>query len=663
MDNILEARNTGAARPGPQAPDASPAAGRLPEGDTRPPLDDAARQRLLVEFNDTAAAYRHDALIHQLFEERAALHPDAPAVRYQGEVLSYAALDARANRLAHRLVELGIRPGDRVAVCIDRSVALLVGILGALKAGAAYVPLDPSLPAERLAYMLDDCAPGALLVHASTQALALQAKATVAVDDEALASLPALRPAVAALHAQSLAYVIYTSGSTGKPKGVMVEHRSVVNMIEDWRRRFPFAGDAPLVASQWTSVGFDVSVFELFVPLALGGLLHITPAAVRVETNALLDWLRNERISFAYLPPFFIRNLKSLPDAALAGLSLKQVLTGVEALHEDELARLEAVVPGLKVVNAYGPTEATVYCTSYVDIGARQRVAPIGRPLANSAIYILDEDGLPVPVGVPGEIHIGGACLARGYLNRPELTAERFVHDPFSGQANARMYKTGDLGHWLPDGTVACLGRRDAQLKIRGYRIEPGEIEAVLGAHPAVREAVVVARGADEDKRLVAYVTTQGESGVAVAELREHLMRQLPDYMVPAAFVRLAQFPLTSNGKLDRNALPAPDAQAVVRQAYVPPQGDVERALATVWAEVLGIGQIGRYDDFLALGGNSLLVSKAMTRINARFSVDLPLRTLFEVPTLCAVAERIELVLWAMRQPQGKAQTRECRAL
>ncbi|MCP2012868.1 amino acid adenylation domain-containing protein, partial [Duganella sp. HSC-15S17] len=391
-----------------------------------------------------------------------------------------------------------MKPDDRVAICVERSVEMIVGLLGILKAGGAYVPLDPSYPQERLVYMLQDSAPVALLTEAGLQATLPAGHVPVLMlePDAEGGAQPGHNPDLATrgLAPHHLAYVIYTSGSTGQPKGVMVPHRSVVNLIEDWRSRYFEKINKPVAASMWTSFGFDVSVFELFVPLSLGGVVHIVPESVRATTGALMDWLNARGITHGYLPPFCIRDLAHVPDYAIAAMQLRHLLVGVEPLYEDALARIEALVPGLKIMNAYGPTEATIYCSAYCNISQHHRIAPIGRPLANTQIYILDGSGQLVPVGVPGEIHVGGAGVARGYLNRPDLTAERFVADPFSALPQARMYKTGDLARWLADGNIEYIGRSDFQVKIRGFRIELGEIEARLAACEGVRAAIVIAR-------------------------------------------------------------------------------------------------------------------------------------------------------------------------
>ena len=616
-----------------------------------PVLAEPERRQLLVEWNATEVAYPSTRCLHQLFEEQVEKTPDAVAVAHEARELSYRELNARANRLAHHLRALGVRPDCRVAICVERGVEMVVGLLAVLKAGGAYVPLDPAYPPERLRYMLEDSAPVVLLTQGRAAELSRGLTEPVLLDlaaeRPAWASQPDTNPprAEVGLTSNHLAYVIYTSASTGMPKGVMVEHRSVVNLLADWLRRvegFGKAGD--FATSLWTSFGFDVSVFELFVALAAGGAVHIVPERVRTDPPALLDWFVRKRIRFAYLAPFFVRALTRHLAEELHRLPFDFLLVGVEPLREADLHRLRAARPGLTIVNGYGPTEATVFCTAYSAIADRQRNAPIGRPIANTRVYILDAQAQPVPIGATGEIHVGGACVARGYLGRQELTAERFIADPFSLEAGARMYRTGDLGRWLPDGNIEFLGRSDFQVKLRGYRIELGEIESRLLAHGGVREAVVLAReDSPEEKRLVAYYTSTEASekrdGLGADALRAHLTASLPEYMVPAAFVRLPSLPLTPNGKLDRKALPAPEVvDAGAERGYEAPQQGVERLLADIWAEVLHVERIGRRDSFFALGGHSLLAIELTMRVRGDLGVEIPVAELLRDPVLAGMA-------------------------
>jgi thioesterase domain-containing protein/acyl carrier protein len=435
---------------------------------------------------------------------------------------------------------------------------------------------------------------------------------------------------VPGLTARHLAYVIYTSGSTGTPKGVMVEHRNLANLCT-WHNR-TFSAQSSCRSAFTAGMAFDASAWELWPSLIGGGTLLTPSQTVCEEVPALLQWWQQQPLDVTFL-------VTPLAEIALADqrtpAGLRYLLTGGE-----RFSRLTQPLPaGLTLVNQYGPTEITVVATSG-QLSAEDKLPHIGRPIANTQIYLLDAHGQPVPLGTVGELYIGGAGVARGYWNRPELTAERFVPDPFSDQPGARLYKTGDLARYLPDGNLEFVGRNDQQVKLRGFRIEPGEIEACLVQHAQVRDAVVLARGEGSDKRLVAYVVAQPDEGLTSA-LHAHLAANLPDYMVPAAFVRLDALPLTPNGKLDRRALPAPDANALVRHAYEAPQGEFETTLATIWAELLGVERIGRHDSFFALGGHSLLAVQLISRVRTVLGFDFDIRTLFEEPTLAGLAQRL----------------------
>jgi amino acid adenylation domain-containing protein len=627
-----------------------------------PLLSAPQRQQLLEGFNDTAAPYPNERLIHQLFEAQAAARPDAIALVYEDQQLTYDQLNRRANQVAHHLLALGVQPDDRVAICAERSLEMVVGVIGILKAGAGYVPLDPSLPQDRLAYMLADSAPVALLTQAALRdRLPAPALPVILLDaDGALIGRQAdSNPDLQGLTSRHLAYVIYTSGSTGMPKGVVVEHINLGNLLSDWRVQIgKQLDDCQLIGSFWTNYGFDVSLFEAFVPLTLGGMVKIVPESVRHYPQALLDWLVQEAVTHAYLPPFLIRALNDYPAVHMAALPLRVVLVGVESLIEKDLYRLERCVSNLKIINGYGPTEATVFCTSYADIQDIARNAPIGKPIANARIYILDAHAQPVPLGVTGELYIGGAGVARGYLNRPELSAERFLADPFSSVANARMYKTGDRARWLPDGNIEYQGRNDFQVKIRGFRIELGEIEARLAACAGVREAVVLAREDNPgDQRLVAYLAAQEGATLDAAALRSALAQVLADYMIPSAFVTLDSFPLTANGKLDRSALPAPDHSALATSEYVAPIGATEQALAQMWQDLLGLPRVGRHDNFFALGGHSLAITQLAFNISEMFDVTINISQFYRIETLEQAARHLDMKLNEAKQAQCDATT------
>jgi amino acid adenylation domain-containing protein len=612
--------------------------------DTLPLLADAERRQLLVEFNATETEYPEDTLVHGLFEQQAAVTPDAVAVTFEDRSLTYRELDARANQLAHELIALGVQPDDRVAICVERSLELIVGLLGILKAGGAYVPLDPSYPIERLQYMVQDAAPKALLTQQLLQqSLPANDVLTLSLDSEAvrtkLSAQPASKPDTR-IDVHNLAYVIYTSGSTGMPKGALNEHRGVVNRLRWAQSEYQLQADDRVL--QKTPFGFDVSVWELFLPLLAGARLVMARPGGHQDPVYLTDVIEREQITTLHFVPSMLTAYLSQANAE-NGRSLRRILCSGEALPHNALVDVAAALPHVELHNLYGPTEAAVDVTAWhCKAGQYGQVVPIGRPIANTKMYVLDARRQPVPLGVAGELYIGGVQVARGYLNRPELTAERFVNDPFSAAPNARMYKTGDLGRWLPDGNIEYLGRNDFQVKIRGFRIELGEIEATLNACAGVREAVVVAReDVPGDKRVVAYVVADQGVTLQASALRAALLRQLPEYMVPSAFVMLEALPLTSNGKLDRKALPAPDTAALITREYEAPQGDIEEELATIWQQLLRVEQVGRHDNFFELGGHSLLAVQLQARIREELLVDVPLRTLIVVTDLRQLAGEV----------------------
>jgi arthrofactin-type cyclic lipopeptide synthetase C len=588
------------------------------------------REQLLAGFNATGADYPSGLTIAQRFEAQVDARPQAVAALFGGQPLTYLQLNRQANALAHHLISIGVKADDRVAIVARRGLDTLVGLVAILKAGAGYVPIDPAHPAERISYLLCDSAPVAVLTQSDLHEKLPQLK--VPVIDVDLCAWPAQaqhNPAVPDLSAAHLAYVIYTSGSTGLPKGVMVEHQTLSNLV-DWHCE-AFDLRAGSHTSSLAGFGFDAMAWEVWPALCAGATVHLAPTHDGAEdVDALLDWWRAQPLDVSFLPTpvaeyAFSQNLDHP--------TLRTLLIGGDRLRQFGRQQRFAVI------NNYGPTEATVVATSgRIEVGAALH---IGQPVANAAVYLLDEQQRPVPMGVMGELYVGGAGVARGYLNRADLTAERFLHDPFSPLPNARMYRTGDLARWREDGSLDYLGRNDDQVKIRGMRIELGEIETRLNQLPGINEAVLLAR---EDQpgqpRLVAYFTEQtGAEPLAVGELREHLLTQLPDYMVPAAFVRLEALPLTANGKVDRKALPKPDLAALPTREYVAPQGELETALAQIWAEVLQVEQVGRHDHFFELGGHSLLAMRMVSLIRQRLGVELALSDLFADAQLSAVAE------------------------
>ncbi len=524
-------------------------------------LPTSEREQLLVTFNATHADYPQQQTIHGLFEEQVQRTPDAVAVVRGEQRLSYRALNERANRLAHYLRKQGVEPDSRVAICVERGIDMVVGLLAILKAGGGYVPLDPAYPLDRIAYMLEDSAPAAVLAQDVTVGLLRDASmAVINLDSGLWQDESVSNPEISGLTSSHLAYVIYTSGSTGLPKGVMIEHRNTVNFLTWAHRSFDDVTLSKTLFS--TSLNFDLAVYECFAPLTSGG-------SIDVVTNVLELQQGEHDITLINTVP---SALKALLESGGLGEGVDTVNVAGEALKRSLVEALFEQTQVKRLCNLYGPSETTTY-SSWVSMAREDGFAAhIGKPVANTQFYLLDEHGQPVPLGVPGEIYIGGAGVARGYLNREDLTAERFLKDPFSTAPNARMYRTGDLGRYLPDGNIEYLGRNDDQVKIRGFRIELGEIEAKLARHEALKETVVLAReDIPGDKRLVAYFTQHSpDEAVDIETLRTHLQTQLPAYMVPAAYVRLDALPLTPNGKLDRKALPAPTAMHTPRVCMKP---------------------------------------------------------------------------------------------
>ncbi|MGN7938179.1 amino acid adenylation domain-containing protein, partial [Pseudomonas sp. 22447] len=602
---------------------------------TLPLLDESQRRQLLETFNSASAVLDEDParFPHAVFEAQAGRTPQAVALAGDGQTLSYAELNAWANRIAHGLIALGVRPDDTVGLCARRSPQMVAGLLGILKAGAAYVPLDPQYPAQRLTHMLADSAPRALVRQQDLDTLPLPAGlATLEADSPALLQNPTHNPGITDLHFGHLAYVIYTSGSTGLPKGVMVEHRGLRNLLDWYLDDLAFhAGDAVLLAS---SYNFDLTQKNILAPLMVGASLHL--AEEPFNPDAIVAQIARAGISHINLSPSAFHALVDA-DRQQALACLKRVVLGGEPIQVAMLEKLP--LPRPAIINSYGPTECSdvvAWYTADRDLAHyRNRSIPIGRPIRNMQLHVLDDHGQLLPVGVSGEIHIGGVGVARGYLNRLELTTERFIADPFSDRAGARLYKTGDIGRWLPDGTLQYLGRNDDQVKIRGLRVELGEIEAALAALDGVREAAVVPRDHQGgDKRLVAYLC--GEPASA-EQLRAELLGRLPGHMVPSAFVVLDALPLTPNGKLDRRALPEPGQDAYASRTYEAPQGEVEVAIAGIWQQLLGHERIGRHDGFFELGGHSLMAVSLIERLREQ-GLNADVRSVFSAPTLRELA-------------------------
>ncbi|MBV9774892.1 MAG: amino acid adenylation domain-containing protein, partial [Gemmatimonadetes bacterium] len=636
---------------------------RLLEGVLRDPRAPLARISLLAPeeraqvveaWNATAREYPRARTLHELVAEQAARTPDAPAVLFEDRALSYRELDRGADRLARRLRRHGVRPETRVGIVVGKSPEMALAALAVLRAGGACVPLDPAYPAGRLEYLLRDSGAALLLTRehlagrfagVGVPVLALDA------EEEAADELAEAAAGEVDVAPEGVAYVIYTSGSTGEPKGVAVPHRALVNLAVDMVRRFGLGGNDRVL--QFASPGFDVAVEEIFTAWLAGAALVLSRHDL-FAPGALLRTIERHGVTALELPTAYwhewVRELTE--GGARLPESVRFVRVGGERVSSERLR--EWAAPGVPLVHVFGLTETA--CTSATlrleagDDGGRWSTLPVGAPTGNARLYVLDREGEPVPVGIPGELYVGGEGVARGYLGRPGLTAERFLPDPFVPGPGARLYRSGDRVRWLADGKLEFLGRIDHQVKVRGFRVEPGEVEAALERHPRVLEALVVVReDAPGDRRLAAYFTTEGEAP-GTAELRAHLGATLPEHMVPSAFVALDAFPLTLNGKLDRRALPAP-AGASGRE-YVPPRSETERVLAAAWAEVLRVERVGIHDSFFELGGHSLLATRLVSRVREAFGVELPLRALFEAPTVAGLAERVD----AERPPEGPAE-------
>ncbi|AFZ17607.1 non-ribosomal peptide synthetase [Allocoleopsis franciscana] len=654
-----------------------------------PRLTQAERHQLLVEWNDTQADYPHNQCIHQLFEAQVEKTPDAVAVVFEGQQLTYRELNARANQLAHHLQKLGVKPEVLVGICVERSLHMVIGLLGILKAGGAYVPLDPAYPQERLAFMFSDAQVQVLLTvqHLVERVPEHEAQVVYLDADWGSIAQESQENLVSSSTANNLAYVIYTSGSTGKPKGVLGLHQGAVNRFHWMWETYPF--EAEEVCCQKTSLNFVDSVWEIFGPLLQGVRIVIVSDQVLKDPQQFVETLADNAVTRLVLVPSLLRVLLDTASDLQKRLpKLKLWVTSGEALSVDLLQKFRQIMSHRTLLNLYGSSEVSADVTCY-SISPQDKApshVSIGRPIANTQIYVLDRHLKPAPIGVPGELYVGGAGLARGYLNRPEMTAERFIPNPFndlelpivdfrladsnqnsescetnaqfrSPKSSVRLYKTGDLVRYLPDGNLEFLGRIDNQVKLRGFRIELGEIEAVLGQHPGVREAVVLAREDESgNQQLVAYVVSDLEQwvseamplkkrhevqAIAISELHRLLKQKLPNYMVPSAFVMLEALPLLPNGKVDHRALPMPDERSrpELEAAYQAPRTEVEQTIATIWQEVLHVEEIGIHDNFFELGGHSLLLVQVHGKLQKTFQRDFPLVGMFQYPTISYLAQ------------------------
>lgn len=600
------------------------------------------RESAVAEFSISEAVAR-----------RAATAPNAAAIVTTNSTLSYAELDLRANQLANRLVELGVGPEGLVALCLDRSIDSVVCSLAVLKAGGAYLPLDPAYPKERLAFMLRDAQPQVLIARSELARELSGSCAVIDIDcDEEIKKRSTLAPEIELTEGQ-LAYVIYTSGSTGQPKGVEVTIRNLVNLISWHQNEFQIT--ALDRASHLASVGFDAAVWEVWPYLTAGASLYLPDEETRLSPESLREWLVANEITVSFVPTVLAESLMQMdwPERT----ALRFLLTGADTLHRYPKAGLP-----FEVVNNYGPTECTVVTTSGRVDGTNQNegLPTIGLPITNSEVYLLDEKLCEVEPGMVGELFVGGANVARGYRNRPELTAERFIPisetvgvrcDPAAGSdtVSTRLYRTGDLARLLPNGEIAYLGRADEQIKILGYRIEPAEIEAAIDRHPAIAASAVVARGSNcAEKRLTAYITLRNGTTPSAAEIREFLQASLPDYMLPAVFARIDRLPLTTNGKIDRAKLPEISTENTLRDdEFVAPRSPIETRVAKILCSLLNLSEVSVNDNFFLLGGHSLLGTQLIAKIRQSFGVDMQLRTLFDAPSIAELSSEIERLIFA----------------
>jgi amino acid adenylation domain-containing protein len=604
------------------------------------------RQQLLAEWNHTAAEYPRTRCLHELFEERAARTPERTAVRCGVDHLTYRELNARANRLARTLRQAGVAPDDRVGLCVERGAGMIAALLGILKAGGAYVPLSADHPKARLAIQLAGAA--ALVTEEQfLPALPKFAGPTICVDRGASWETQPSTNLETLTTSENLCYVIYTSGSTGVPKGVAVRHRNLVNYACFIQRfleldRYPDGLDFATVST----LSADLGNTAIFPSLLSGGCLHIVQQDVATDPQQMSDSFSRYPVDVLKIVP---SHLEALLDAGGGAgvLPRRYLILGGEALSRELAARITALAPACEIINHYGPTETTVGSLAlrlrdYDWKAPANHGIPIGRPIANTRAYILDARQQPVPPGVTGELYLAGDGVAAGYIGQPELTAERFVAEPFAGDGAARMYKTGDRARYLADGNVEFLGRSDDQVKIRGFRIELGEIEAVLSGHPGVRRAVALARENDRgDKYLVAYVTGSAHAELDAEDLRTYAGEHLPEYMLPGTIVVLPKLPLSANGKVDRQALPAPEETGSPAVEYVPPSGATEELVVSVWSEVLRRSPIGVQDDFFDIGGHSLLATRIASRLREQFHVPVTVRMVFECPTVRSLTAAI----------------------
>jgi amino acid adenylation domain-containing protein len=617
-------------------------------------LGETERGQVIHGFNQTRADYPTGLCLHELFQEQAARTPENTAVEFEEQQLTYAELNERANRLAHQLRGMGVGPDVLVGVLMERSLEMAVGLLAILKAGGAYLPLDPEYPAERLRFMLEDSGAHVLLTQERLRSSLSETRAQIVCLDNCceLAAGDERGNPFVKVATDNLAYVIYTSGSTGRPKGAMVHHGGVVNCLRWMQETYRLDQTDKFMLK--TSLNFDPSVWELFWPLWVGATVRVARPGGQLDNAYLIEEIRAHGVTSIYFVPSMLRvflDERGVEDCR----SLKRVICGGEALPLETMTRFFETLPA-ELHHSYGPTETSIAATEWTcEPRTARRIVPMGYPLGNTQSYILDQSLRPVPIGVTGELYIGGAGLGRGYLHRAPLTAEKFVPDHLGGESGARLYRTGDLARFLRDGSIEFAGRVDHQVKIRGFRIELGEIEAALRRHSDVEETIVIAsEAATGEKRLVAYVVGAAQGLPSAQELRAHLKERLPEYMVPSAFVTLKALPLMHNGKVDRRQLPEPEqTRSETEPQFVAPRTHVEEMLADIWTEILRIERVGINDNFFELGGHSLLATQLVSRVRKLFRVELPLRTLFETPTVAGMAATVQML---MRDEQARQQ-------
>ena len=599
-----------------------------------PILSQIERHQLINECNNTAREFPKNQCSHQLFETQVDKTPDAVALVFEDQHLTYRELNSRANQLAHYLRRFGVGPEVLVGICVERSIEMIVGLLGILKAGGAYVPIDPDFPPERIEFMLQDSQASILLTQARLDDLTASFTGPrIALDrDWHEIATESADNFGSQQDPENLAYVIYTSGSTGEPKGVMIQHSSVANFLASLAREPGLTETDILLAV--TTLSFDIAGLEIYLPLTVGARVVLARREVAIDSVRLAKLLSDSGATVMQATP---ATWCMLLASGWQGNRELKILCGGEAVSEDIAEQL--VSRSASLWNMYGPTETTIWSAVH-RIPANPGRIVLGRPIANTQVYILDQYLAPTPIGVAGEIYIGGLGLARGYLNQPELTAGKFIYHSFEGEPAQRLYKTGDLARYLSDGNIEFVGRTDDQVKLRGYRIELGEIEALLGQHPMVQRSVVVVReDTPGDKRIVGYVVARPKESFDASEVRQYLKQKLPVYMIPAALVLLDELPLTLSGKVDRRALPAPDQNGLqLANVYQPPRTPTEQTLVAIWGEVLKLEKLGIHDNFFDLGGHSLLATQIVSRIRSNFSIDLPLRHLFEAPTVAEMA-------------------------